>query len=66
MVNNTLPPQPAQIDQKIIQGKFIDFSVLLRTQGHIPGCHCQPLATAQPIKKFHPLLCGMHSITFSS
>ena len=35
MTSETLPPVPAQIRQKIIQGEFIDFSVLLH---HIPGC----------------------------
>ena len=34
MATDTLSPVPAQIRQKIIQGEFIDFSVLLHRASH--------------------------------
>ena len=51
MANNTLPPVLAQIHQKIIQGEFIDFSVLLH-RATFPHSTAAPWpSTQQPIKK---------------
>ena len=51
MATDTLPPVPAQIRQKIIQGKFIDFSVLLHRATFTDATADPFSSTQQPIKK---------------
>ena len=46
MANDTLPPVPAQIRQKIIHGEFIDFSVLLN-RVTFPNAAADPLPSTQ-------------------
>ena len=57
MATDALPPVPALIHQKIIQGEFIDLSVLLHSATFsdttADPCH-QPNS---PSKRFHPLSC---------
>ena len=51
MAKDTLPPVPAQLRQNIIQGEFIDFSVLLH-RATFQDASADPLpSTQQPIKK---------------
>ena len=61
MATDTLPPVPAQIRQKIIQGEFIDFSVLLH-RATFPGATADPLpSTQQPIKKISSFVMWMQA-----
>ena len=57
MATDTLPPVPAQIRQKIIQGDFIDFYVLLHRATFL-DVTADPLPSTSPSKRFHPLSCG--------
>ena len=58
MATDTLPPVPAQIRHKIIQGEFIDFSVLLH-RATFPDATADPYHQPNsPLKRFHPLSCG--------
>ena len=59
MTSETLPPVPAQIRQKIIQGEFIDFSVYYYIRPHsrmllLTPCHQHN----NPSKRFHLSSCG--------
>ena len=45
IVSNTTPPVPPQIYQKITQGEFIDFAVLLHKETFLNGA-TDPLALA--------------------
>ena len=58
---DTLPPVPAQIHQKIIQGEFIDFSVLLH-KATFPDTGADPSPSAQqPIKKISSFVMWMQA-----
>ena len=46
MISNTIPPVPAQIRQRITQGEFIDFAVLLH-KATFPDAAIDPSAVAQ-------------------
>ena len=62
MANDTLPPQPAQLRQKIIQGEFIDFSVLLHRVVTLPDAAADLLlSTQQPIKKVSSFVMWMQA-----
>ena len=61
MATDTLSPVPAQIRQKIIQGEFIDFSVLLH-RATFPDATADPLPSAQhPIKKISSFVMWMQA-----
>ena len=61
MTSDTLPPVPAQIRQKIIQGEFIDFSVLLH-KATFPDAAADPLPSAQQsIKKISSFVMWMQA-----
>jgi len=50
-ISDTLPPVPAQMCQKIMQGEFIDFAVLLY-KATFPDAAADPSPLAQqPIEK---------------
>ena len=50
MISNTIPPVPAQIRQRITQGEFIDFAVLLH-KATFPDAAIDPSAVAQQLVK---------------
>ena len=61
MANDTLPPVPAQLCQRIIQGEFIDFSVLLRS-ATFPDAAADPLpSTQQPMKNISSFVTWMQA-----
>ena len=61
MATDTLPPVPAQIRQKIIQGEFIDFSVLLHRATFLDATADPLPSTQQPIKKISSFVMWMQA-----
>ena len=67
MANDFIPPVPTQIHQKITQGEFIDFSVLLHRDTFLDAAAHPLPSTQQSIKRVYPLSCdaGVEPVSIS-
>ena len=61
IISDTLPPVPAQVRQKIIQGEFIDFSVLLQKVTFPDAVPDSLPSTQQPFKKISSFIMWMQA-----